>query len=193
MQKTHEQVFDLVSVQFVTAQHGAAQSRRALVLNAQGRGEESKVGESWDKERRNQREKALVISISRQRRRKNPNFKEKKNIPLKTPNFRDEKCQVFSSEGRKCTRANKSTFAAAGLCFEIATSIAGLKQHIYSYFTASEELSSEVNSTSISVKAHTLPDVGHSEEEKNVGRYFVRILDALYRYPQTEEYCICCV
>lgn len=32
MQKAHEQVFDLIPVQFVTAQHSTAQSRRTLVL-----------------------------------------------------------------------------------------------------------------------------------------------------------------
>lgn len=62
----------------------------------------------------------------------------------------------------------KSTSAAAALCFEIAASVAGLKKHVCSYITASEEISEkgcEVSPTSTVVKAHTLPDVGHPEEE----------------------------
>ena len=38
VQKAHEQVFDLVPVEFVAAQHSAAQSRRTLVLERQREG-----------------------------------------------------------------------------------------------------------------------------------------------------------
>lgn len=49
---------------------------------------------------------------------------------------------IFLVGGKEQERKKKrSTFAAAALCFEIATSIAGLKKHIYSYITVSEDIS----------------------------------------------------
>lgn len=69
---------------------------------------------------------------------------------------------------RNSPSGRTKAFPEAALCFEITASIAGLKKHIYSYITASEEISErgqEVGSTSAHTHTHTLPDVGHSEEE----------------------------
>lgn len=68
------------------------------------------------------------------------------------------------SEGEN-NKAKKNMFTGVFLCSEIATSVGGLKKHIYSHIKASEEKSEKgykVSSTSALVKAHTLPHVGHS-------------------------------
>ena len=70
-------------------------------------------------------------------------------------------------------------FAEAALRFEITASIAGLKKHIYSYITASEEISGR--GQEVSTHTHSLM---WDTRRKNVGRNLGRILDVLYRFEQ---------
>lgn len=85
---------------------------------------------------------------------------------------------------RNSPSGRTKAFAEAALCFEITASIAGLKKHIYSYITASEEISErgqEVGSTSAHTHTHSLT---WDTQRKNVGRNLGRILDVLYRIQQ---------
>ena len=93
MQKAHEQVFDLLSVQFVTAQHSAAQSRRTLVLERQ------KTNESFSY--RAQTAELQKIQLQRDEE------------------HQSNKLQRLEMSS---TQEQKSTFAAAALCFEITAS-----------------------------------------------------------------------
>lgn len=75
MQKAHKEIFNLVPIQFVTAQHAAARGRHTLVLKRQKINERKRV------------EVSGVDEIFVKRRH------------LNNPNFREEKCENCSSEG----------------------------------------------------------------------------------------------
>lgn len=93
---------------------------------------------------------------------------------------------VFLAEGVQ--KRVKNTSAAAALCFEIAASVAGLKKHVYSYTTASEEISEKGCELNLRIGKSTHTPPTWDTQKKDVGRNSGRILDVLYRYLQTTKY-----
>lgn len=177
MQKAHEQVFDLFPVQFVAAQHSAAQSRRTLVLTQ--RKEAQRDGEKkWERKSAGYQTPALQKKSKLQRDKEHHSVR---------PNFRDEKCKVFSLEGKSTQAWKKSNSCrSSSVLWDSNINWRFEEIHLRLHYSIRgnewRRLRGQFN-LCIRNSTHTLPRVGHAAEE-TVGR----ILDILYRYVQTTEF-----